>query len=229
MAKKISRKSLVRFRNRSKSNQFKAFLVQVLMERIYREYKVKSEGGTDSLGLKWKPLARSTIAQRPLKRGDISRFGIGGRGERAYKRRTRGLLTSSQDKVWRGIFASNFERLVGELGTAEAKARAATLAWAILKSRGVQTKLSILGDRKPLIMINTGRLLRSFAPGTVMGDTYIPPNGDQVVTVTPSGVRIDFRVPYGEAAMSERPVLPPGSSVWVEESIQEARMRNISQ
>jgi len=179
---------------------------------------VKANGGTDSLGTKWKPLSRATIAARPVRKGEVGRFGIGGRGSKAFKNRTRGLLTPEQDNLWKGIFASTVKRLMVTLGEREAKSKAAETAWAILKSKGAKTRLGTLGGRDVQILVNTGRLLTSYSPGRVSGGSYTPPSGDQTVIFHDFGIRITFSVPYGDATEATRPVLPPAASSWVSDA-----------
>jgi len=208
-------------KNLPKDPEFLALFVQKLMERIHAEYEIKSSGGTDSAGIKWKPLSPQTAAYRDVRRGDIGKLGIGGRKERTFKRRTRGLLTEPQDKKWRGIFAGVFERLSAELGAAEARSRAAQIAWSILKAEGAQTKLSTLGTRDLPIMDNTGRLKQAFSPGSVEGGSYTPPNGDQLVIQTRDSIIIKFNVPYADEALRDRPVVPEDLESWAAEAVGE--------
>lgn len=142
-----------------------------ILERVEAAFKVKAQGGTDDLGEKWRPLKRETIAQRPVTAGEKRKLGI------TSEHRNRGLLTDAQDKLWRGIFRSNLMRLISRVGEAEAKRRAAQIAWAILKSMGALTKLEVLGGRHVLIHVVSGDLQRSLSVGRrhSMGTAYVPP------------------------------------------------------
>jgi hypothetical protein len=131
----------------------------VLVSKVQQAFIVKSRGGTGEDGIKWKPLKRETIAQRRTTRSERKALGITGT-------RVRGLLTPAQDRRWRQIYGSRLARLLASgVGGGEARATAARIAWAILKSEGAMTKLDVLGGRQVDILRDTGELLRSFTPG----------------------------------------------------------------
>lgn len=132
-------------------------LGMTLLSQIRQDFIVKSRGGVGRDGIVWPPLKPETIAQRRTTAGERKSLGITGR-------RVRGLLTPDQDRRWRGIYSSTYQRLVLELGHTAAAARAAQSAWAILKAEGAQTKLATLGTRQVDILRDTGLLLRSLTP-----------------------------------------------------------------
>lgn len=129
-----------------------------LLSKIQQAFIVKSRGGTGDDGIKWPPLKRSTIAQRRTTGTERKALGIGGT-------RVRGLLTPAQDRRWRQIFGSRLAKLRLVMSDGAAKAKAAQIAWAILKSEGAQTKLQVLGGRQVDILRDTGELFRSLTPG----------------------------------------------------------------
>lgn len=190
--------------------QFKIAFGVSMLDQIHKAYIVKSEGGTDDLNQKWKPLKPETIAQRPIAPGDIKKLGIGGRGQRAYKNRVRGLLTAQQDRVWRAIFASTFNKLRLSLGDGAAKAKAAEFAWAYVKKRmGAQTKLATLGKRDVLINRITDRLLKSLEPGRLTGESYNKPT-DQIFETRQGAVIIGSKVEYAGNVHRLRKLWPKG-------------------
>lgn len=131
-----------------------------LLSKIQQSFIVKSRGGTDEAGIKWQPLKRETIAQRRTTTKEKFGFRIQGK-------RVRGLLTPAQDRLWRKIFGSRKALFMSKfgLGEKEASARAAKIAWAILKAQGAKTKLEVLGGRVVDVLRDTGELFRSFSPG----------------------------------------------------------------
>lgn len=188
---------------------FKVIYGHALLTKVHQAYLIKSTGAADELGNRWKPLTRQTIAQRPIARGEIGKLGLGGRGQKAFALRTRGLLTPAQDKRWRGIFASTFHRLMRK-GESEGKAKilAAKIAWAILKSQGAQTKLAILGSRHVPIMIDTERLIDSLTPGTLSKDgTYNKPR-EQIFETKVGTIALGSKVPYYKYVSKTRPIFP---------------------
>lgn len=131
-----------------------------LLACVQRDFAKKASGQTGEDGITWPKLKRSTIAQRRTTAGERKSLGIGGK-------RVRGLLTPKQDKRWRAIFAQRkamFQAKFG-LGDKESSARAAQIAWTILKAEGAKTKLDVLGGRYVEILRDTGELFRSFSPG----------------------------------------------------------------
>lgn len=203
---------------------FKIAFGVAMLDQIHKAYIVKSEGGTDDLRQKWKPLKPSTIAQRPIAPGDIGRLGIGGRGKRAYKNRVRGLLTADQDRVWRAIFYHTWNKLKLKMGDGPAKAKAAELAWAYVKKRmGAQTKLATLGTRRVLINRITDKLLASLEPGRFSGEEYSKPV-DQIFETYLGGVRLGTKVEYAPRVHKLRPFWPSNYTMrpWYREATRRA-------
>lgn len=169
-----------------------------LLSQIQQDFITKSRGGTGRDGIKWRPLQRSTIAQRRTTPAERKALEITGQ-------RVRGLLTPAEDKRWRQIFASRLAKLRLLMPEAQAKARAAQIAWATLKSEGAKTKLDVLGGRQVDIGRDTSRMFRSLSPG--VGDR---PSGEpEQVFDTPQGaVIVGSNVPYFVPFHRKRPVWP---------------------
>lgn len=203
---------------------FAAHLAKSLYEQIHDAFLVKSAGGTDSAGIKWKPLKRETIARRPVAYGTVTQLGIGGRGEKAFARRERGLLTASQNERWKKIFFANFIRLKHRVGEDEAKSIAAAMAWNILKSEGAQTKLAVLGNRKVPVLIDSGRLLGSLTPGKVSSSTYHP-SDEQIYSLRGRILSLGSKVPYAVYQHATRPLWPKGTRLnpWIKQAAEDAK------
>lgn len=129
-----------------------------LLSQIQQDFIRKSRGGVGLDGIVWPPLSPKTIAQRRVSGAEKKALGIGGR-------RVRGLLTPQEDKEWRKIYGSRLAKLRMHMPEGQARAKAAAIAWAVMKQRGAKTKLAVLGSRKVDILRDTGELLRSFSPG----------------------------------------------------------------
>lgn len=185
----------------SQAARYRAWVIFFTFQIIHDEFMVKSRGGTDSSGIKWKELSKRTIAYRPTSRGDSKRYGF-----RNYMG-SRGLLTPSQEKRWQAIFAYNIRR--GK----DAK-EAAKLAWGILKSQGAKTKIEVLGGREVSIQIITHRLEMSLRPGKVVGDQYIPSN-EQFYRIEGTSLIVGTTVPYSQRLHEERPLFPSDITPWI--------------
>ena len=59
--------------------RYKALVLFQLFGIIHRNFVIKSKGGTDSLGNKWKPLAASTKIYKPLLPSERRKFKLRGR------------------------------------------------------------------------------------------------------------------------------------------------------
>ena len=169
------------------------------LSQIQQAFVIKSRGGTGSDGIKWQALKRSTIAARRTTIQERRSLGIGGK-------RTRGLLTPAQDKRWRQIYGTRLAKLLASgVGAATAKATAARIAWAVLKSEGAQTKLQVLGGRTVDIGRDTSRMFRSLAAGV---EDRPSGEAEQVFQTPPGSVIVGSNVPYFPAFHRRRPVWP---------------------
>jgi hypothetical protein len=218
--KRVIQRVINYFRGREAGVTHTSFPDQVIYElytRIWRAYEDKSQGRTDDLGNSWKPLSQTTIRNRLSK--DAS-----GRFPFARSKQPRPSLNSKHDKQWRAIYAKEVARLAPLVGLMEAKPRAAQLAWNIVKSKGAKTTSQLLEQYrgKVHILVDTGRLQKSFAPGVVTSSGYIPPNSDQKYEIRNHEYVIGSNVPYYKEVAEVRPIIPDNHSKWVEESIREA-------
>lgn len=170
-----------------------------LLSQVQQAFLMKSRGGTGSDGIKWKELSPKTIAARRVTRQEKKDLGIGGRRER-------GLLTPAQNRRWKSIFGSRLAALMARgVPLAEAKATAAKIAWAVLKSEGALTKLAVLGSRKVDIGRDTGILFRSLTPGVEDRPSGAP---EQIFEATEGYVVVGTNVPYATDFHKVRPLWP---------------------
>ena len=184
------------------SNEFIAWTIYYTFQIIHEEFLVKSRGGTDSAGIRWRPLSPRTIAYRPLGKGDAQLYGV-----RNFKT-TRGLLTPSQDKRWKAIFAYNLRR-------GKSASEAAALAWSILKASGARTRIGTLSNRDVPIMILTHRLERSLRPGKVISGQYLP-SQEQEFEIRGDRLIVRTTVPYSDRLAQQRPIFPPDLTPWID-------------
>ena len=196
---------------------FPDHVVYELYTRIWKAYEDKAQGKTDDLGNSWKPLSHTTIRNR-LAKDHSGRFPF------AKGKQHRPSLSGKHDRQWKAIYAKEVARLAPLIGLAEAKPRAAQLAWSIVKSKGAKTVSQLLEQYrgKVHILVDTGRLQKSFAPGVVTSSGYIPPNSDQKFEVRNNEYVIGSNVPYYEEVAAVRPIIPANHTKWVEESIRDA-------
>jgi hypothetical protein len=174
------------------------------LSQVQQDFLTKSRGGTGRDGIAWPPLDRRTVAYgRRATRGELKALGVSGK-------RSRGFLTPAQDRRWRQVYGSRLARLRLELPEAAARARAAQIAWAVVKREGARTKLDVLGGRTVDIGRDTGRMLRSLSPG--VDDR---PSGDpgQVFETPPGRVIVGSNVEYFPRFHRRRPVWPSDGTI----------------
>lgn len=167
---------------------------------IRENFIVKSRGGTDEAGIRWRPLSERYLAYtRPM--------GRNGSGSRQPPRAGRsapggndGFMSAAQLKQWRRWYASALKYLALQMPLGEAKARAAASAWAKSKRAGVRTKLEVFGRREVEILRDRGILFNSLSPGvlTVLAcdADYAPPAPEQVVRELGDGLLCGTNVEY---------------------------------
>ncbi len=176
-----------------------------LLSKVQQAFIVKSRGGTGEDGIRWPPMKPASIAQRRTSAAERKSLGIAGK-------RTRGLLTAAQDKRWRKIFATKKWLFVAKFGMDEASAaaRAAKIAWSILKAEGAKTKIGTLGNRQVDMCRDTGRYFRSLSPGV----EDKPSGADGQVFETPPGkVIVGTDVQYAGYQAKLRPLWPPNGQL----------------
>lgn len=203
----------------------------VALRCIQIDFVTKAAGGTGEDGITWPALKKETVANRRVGPGDDlqgatkHRYGYGNRKQGPgdldiLGRLKRGFLTAEQDKRWKRIFSSRLFMLMGKhgMGEAEAKARAAQIAWATLKAEGAKTKLEVLGDRKVQIGRDTGRLFNSLSPGIAEPEQHPllenpppPLNGDlnyRILREAPGAIIVGTNVIYAGKFHAMRPLWP---------------------
>lgn len=200
------------------------------LSSIKEDFIVKSRGGTGADGVKWKPLTKEYLAYgRRFGRGEAAGLkkaaGLG-RANRLAPGTNKGLLTVAQKKRWGQIFARTLARMLLSLPPGEAKARAAQIAWTVLKREGAKTKLEVYGNRVVDINRDTGILFNSLSPGQISGEgstsTYSKPSGDggdqQIFETIGNGVIVGTNVAYAAAVNAIRPIVPTEApAAWQEE------------
>lgn len=195
-----------------------------LLSEIKDDFIRKSEGGTGEDGVKWPPLSKKYLAygKRFAKGEQVAlKTGAGlGKGHRHGIGTNTGLLSASEKKLWNKIFGSRLQRLLLSLPPAEAKARAAQIAWAELKRMGAKTKIDVFGSRKAPMLRDWGMLFNSISPGEITGTDYIPPSkpgGEhQIFSTIANGIIVGTNVPYASVhqhgspsqGIPARPFLP---------------------
>lgn len=193
---------------------FYAAFAESMFESIHTAFLEKSESQQDEVGTKWKPLARSTIAARPIRKGEKKGLGIRGRTQR-------GLLTKRENKLWEAIFRSRFVQLAPRIGESAAKIEAGKLAWGVLKKKGAKTKLEVLGSRNVPIGIVTHALEKSLRPTKARGPSYRP-RKNQIFKKLRGGIELGSSIDYAEFFHEVRELWPDGDRIelWQDRAVQ---------
>ncbi len=173
-----------------------------LLGHIRTAFEAKARGGTDESGLRWKPLAKSTIAYSRRHRKVFVKGGGGSTAARpgwlpAGPQRAGDspswLLTKKQRERWWALY----RQFGGKQGTGKAyhagggsPSWAAARAWVVLKKEGAKTLMETYGNLPAEILRDTGLLFNSLSPGVKPENAGPdPPRVDkQVCRLTRSGI-----------------------------------------
>lgn len=222
---------------------FIAMGVAALTE-VHADFITKARGGTGADGTVWPRLSPKTLAYGrrfgPGEQAELKRAAGLGRANRSAPGGKSGLLTAAQLKEWRKIYASRLARFAATMPLGEAKAKAAAIAWAVMKSKGAKTKLEVYGNREHEVLRDTGILANSLSVGVISGDGYQRPmveGGElQVFELLENGVTVGTNVRYAKAhhegmnGLPKRPILPEDGQIpqlWLDH-ILDAGMRALA-
>lgn len=214
------------------------------LTEVHQDFIVKARGGVGADGTVWPRLSPKTLAYSrrfgPGEQASLKKAAGLGRGNRLAPGGKSGLLTAAELKEWRKVYGSRLARFAVTMPLSAAKAKAAAIAWAVMKARGAKTKLEVYGHREHEVLRDTGILANSLSVGIVSGDNYQRPSVDggeqQVFTLLENGVIIGTNVLYARAhheglrGLPKRPIVPEDGrmpQVWIDR-ILDAGMRALS-
>lgn len=173
------------------------------LANIKDAYITKARGGTDELGIQWKPLKPETIANRRVGPGDTRR---GAPNADAIRERQR---------IERREYRRLLTRFLATMPRAEAERRARQAAAQIATRQTGKTKKETLGGRNVEMLRDTGVLLNSLTPADRNGSSYTSPP-EQIMEVRPGSVTVGTNVLYARThqegddtrGIPARPFLP---------------------
>lgn len=214
------------------------------LTEVHQDFIVKARGGTGADGVVWKRLSPKTLAYSrrfgPGEQAQLKRDAGLGRGNRLAPGGKSGLLTAAELKQWRQIYASRLTQYAATMPLSEAKAKAAAVAWIVMKQRGAKTKLEVYGHREHEVLRDTGILANSLSVGMISGDSYQRPTVEggeyQIFQLLENGVIVGTNVKYARAhhegmnGLPKRPIVPEDGAMpiaWLEHII-DAGMRALA-
>ncbi len=192
------------------------------LTEVHQDFIVKARGGAGADGTVWPRLSPKTLAYSrrfgPGEQAGLKKAAGLGRAHRLAPGGKSGLLTAAQLKQWRQIYASRLAKFAATMPLSEAKAKAAAIAWAVMKQRGAKTKLEVYGNREHEVLRDTGILANSLSVGYLSGDSYQRPLLDggeqQIFQLLDNGVIVGTNVRYARAhheglnGLPRRPIVP---------------------
>jgi hypothetical protein len=196
------------------ANVFWAHFAHSFFSQVHKSYLDRSKGHSDDTGAIWAPLAASTIRRKK----NLSK-----RHKKVHWTKTDFLKSRfiPASKAWGSVYSSHFSRLSATMGTAGAHLEATRIAWGVLRKAGLEPKVKPTQGIEVPIMIDSGRLIRSYRPGTISRSRYYPP-AEQVFEVDDSTVTVGTMVPYAKYAERKRPVLHSQNTIWVRKALAQA-------
>lgn len=187
--------------------------------QVKQAFIQKSRGGVDENGDSWHRLSPEYLAygRYDKERGKWVNGRKFGKGEQAALKKDAGLgkannqrigngqtlLDKKQADLWWSTYRRNLAIAIETLPVRDAKAKAASIAWSVVKRAGGKTKLDVYGSRSVEILRDTGVLLNSLSPGVLSSDSYRSPppkkDGGQVVRPTSNALIVGTNVKYAGA------------------------------
>lgn len=214
MAIKVPNQNTITLKRKPKGPEWIAFKLFVnnsvlyeLIKIIHREFIVKSVGLTDSVGVKWKPLKKSTVSWKLKKKITLDRVTLG-----IYDLASRTALSAAELRE----FNRKFKAMLGRNLKMKAGERRVQSRKKALKST---RNLSDDDDSKRVpINIRTGKLERALRPNRFMNDKYVPgPN--QVIHVSSTSIDFWVTIEYADEVNSVRPFMYADIEPWLEEAV----------
>jgi phosphoglycolate phosphatase-like HAD superfamily hydrolase len=188
-------------------NAYWSAITLSLFTELHHAFEIKSAGGRDDNGDYWVDLAPEYKAYKREKVGKLhGKTLLTQNQRRKYLADTPGLLSITQYKKWRKTFAKVYQREVRKsrksngLTDLEAKAKAASIAWAEAKKTGAETLIGTLGKKPFPILRITDTLFKSLKPGRVSALRYNKGDRNQVSRLKQGVLEIGTRVPYADYA-----------------------------
>lgn len=171
------------------------------LSRVHRAFLIKSRGGTDECGDRWKPLARSTVLKRLRKKNPTRESD-----------RPSSALSPMQREKWWGYYR-------GALAKYKDKGIAAKVAWKQLGGGGHYDKY---GSTSLGILLDTEELLRSLQPGGSKSQVFRISPGEVKVGTNRKGALANHK---GGGNLLQRRLWPPPqkwTSAWWQEMLRSA-------
>lgn len=168
------------------------------LSQVQQDFVTKARGGTGRDGIKWKPLAPSTVARRRLGPGDRKAVRLAARAP--------ALSQAQRRAVDKDVRVRKAALMLKGLTESQALGVARSAAEAKYRRGGqAASKFSVLSARDVEILRDTNRLFRSLQPG--IEDR--PARGEgQVFDAGPGRVTVGSDVVYAARQHADRPFWP---------------------
>jgi hypothetical protein len=185
-----------------------------LFTSIFDAFLVKSNHGTDDLGLSWKDLSPEYKAYgRPDARRGLPLYD--NRAVRTPSLRVRPTLNPSANRAWGGRWFALYLYLQGEEGGKEI---AGGNTWDLFKAKGYPTLIGLMGNLKLPLLNRTGILQRSLFPAPLTGGLYIPLDKNQIFKPENGKLTIGTKRPHIGDIDKERPIWPKSIKPWLDKA-----------
>lgn len=209
------------------ARRLKHVMGRALLGKIQDAFEKKSGGGTDDMGVKWEPLAASTLALRHIVAtpGRVSRL----RGQQLTSAQ-RALVRTQARRLAGVVYHANKGAVKSAIGILERKHRAGSISDSYYHSKKKlltsfltpqKAALTVAAGAYAQILRDTGRLYRSLRPD-------LDGHGDQVIHDGVGWLEVGTSVPYsiyhdspdqrqlkkdGSPKLPRRQIFPEGGQV----------------
>jgi len=200
------------------------------LSSIREAYIEKARGGTDAMGIKWKPLKPATIANRKGPGDTRARISVSDTAGQRLAKTSQAQLVRDRERIRKRETKNALPGFLLSLPRAEALRRARIVGGIKATAETGKTKVQTKGTREHQILVDIGTLFNSTGPGLLRGASYQKPTdrgGEQQIMLTfPGELIVGTNVPYasthqrGDASRNipARPFLPgdqyPVPQIW---------------
>ena len=200
------------------------------LSSIREAYIEKARGGTDAMGIKWKPLKPETIANRKGPGETKARISVSDTAGQRIDKIAQAKLVRDRERIRKRETKEALSKFLLSLPEREALRRARIVGGLKATAETGKTKVQTKGSREHQILVDIGTLFNSTGPGLLQGASYQKPTDrggeQQIMQVFPGELIVGTNVPYatthqrGDASRNipARPFLPgdqyPVPQIW---------------
>lgn len=201
--------------------RFWSAVAHSLFTDIFAAFLVKSQHGTDELGLSWKDLSPEYKAYGRMD----ARSGFATYDNRAVNTpelRVRPTLPPAANRAWGGRWLGIMMG-INAFEDDNSKRVAGGATWNYFKAKGFPTLKGLTRNLQLPILHKTGTLQSSLFPAPLSGGIYFPLDSNQIFRPGSGTLTIGTKRPHITAIDRDRPLWPKNIRPWLDRALVKGR------